>query len=104
MLANTDAYVLLRLFALDRVAAESEELRRARGRCAITFEVDDDPRPVWSIDEVRAFVKELHEGLPHLPYFLDPAPALGMLITHFFPLVHPDGLIDGGVNLAHDSF
>ncbi|MFJ3310977.1 hypothetical protein ACIPSA_50245 [Streptomyces sp. NPDC086549] len=49
------------------------ELRNLRGRFVVSFVVpDSDPREVWEIPEIRAYVEQLCDKMPYLPYYFKP--------------------------------
>jgi hypothetical protein len=62
------------------------------GHCIITFPVDEDPRPIWSIPEVRNFVADLHQKLPYFPMYLNLDSRLGQHLTYFGCLADPSAL------------
>ena len=103
-LRDGDIYALVRAFSVNRTEREQfPRLRSFRGRCIISFPLDDDPRPVWKIPEVRHFISRLFEAMPYFPYYLAPAPELGMFRVFFGSLADLEAVTDEGLNLVHSS-
>lgn len=81
-LARGDIYNFLRIFRVDETT-DPQVMAGLRGRCLLMFPVDQDPRPVWEIPEVRTFVGRLFEAMPYFPYFLDLTPESGSFMLFF---------------------
>jgi hypothetical protein len=75
------AYRMARFLSLKGMDTEVRE--KLLGRCIITFPVDEDPRPIWHISEVRNFVADLHRKLPYFPIYLNLDPRLNQHLTYF---------------------
>jgi hypothetical protein len=69
------------------------------GKCVLTFPVDDDPRPVTRIPEVRQFIQRLNNALPYFPCYLDFHPDFGMFIMYFSCLAQESALLKEGISL-----
>ena len=93
------AYRMVRFFSVENM--ESDTLQNVLGRCMIAFPVDDDPRPIWEIPEVRSFMQKLHNDLPYFPMYLDFDPRLQQHLTYYGCLADSSAMekVDGGVRL-----
>ncbi|WP_128437083.1 chlororespiratory reduction 6 domain-containing protein [Streptomyces cyaneus] len=104
MLDSADIYPFVALFSRhegERGPERLQQLRELRGRVAISFDIPpDDPREVWEVPEVRAYVFLLSERLPYLPYYFLPE-RLGTLFTWLSCLAPEDAWSGGGVRLDH---
>ena len=100
---------LVRLFSIDWADSKRlSELGSFWGKCIITFGVEDDPREVTSIPQVRQFIQHLDKALPYFPCYLDFEPEFGMFLVYFGCLADPAALIEnatGGprLNALHES-
>lgn len=72
----------------------ADAVRGLRGKVLLTYDVDDDPRPIWRIPAVRRFTRRLHEAVPHLPYFLSLVPDFAQWLVMFAPLADVSALTD----------
>lgn len=97
-----------RILTVMRIDAMSPEMRtRMIAKCIITFPVDNDPRPIQRIPEVRRFVADLHNRMRYFPIYLNFDPKLQMHLVYFGCLAEEsatewrDGQI--GINLLHRS-
>lgn len=104
MLDSADIYPFVAMFSHhegERGPERLEKLREFRGRVAIAFDIsEDDPREVWEVPEVRAYVALLSERMPYLPYYFLPG-HLRTLFTWLSCLAPPDAWSGGGVRLDH---
>lgn len=74
------------------------ERKKVRGQVSLSFAgYDYDPREIYQIREVRAWVGRLHKNVPHLFYFLSPD-NLGIMIP-FLCLADIQGGQGGQVGL-----
>jgi len=106
-LKNCDIGTFINLFSLDRIKASGmmAKVKLLKGKCAITFPLDDDPRHVIRIPSSRRFTQELHRTLPHLPYFLSPIPELGALHAYFGCLIDENLIIrEHAIDVSLESF
>lgn len=105
-LANCDIVPFINHFSLVNIEASGKfrEIKSLRGKCAITFPLDDDPRSVIQIPSSRKFTQALHETLPHLPYFLTPIPELGALHAYFGCLIDERFVTGNAIDVEPESF
>jgi hypothetical protein len=69
--------------SVQRLLADRAFARSLQGGIVIAFDGwDDDPRDITRIPAVLRYLRQLHEAVPFLFYFLDPAPEHGALM-HF---------------------
>jgi hypothetical protein len=91
-----------------RIDTMSPEMRtNILGKCVIIFPVDNDPRPIQRIPEVRRLVADLHKRMRYFPVYLNFDPKLQMQLAYFGCLAEEgatewkEGQI--GINLLHTS-
>ncbi len=100
-----DAHRLLTVMNIDTMSAEVRE--RMIGKCTITFPVDNDPRPIQRIPEVRRFVADLHRRMRYFPMYLNFDPKYSMHLVYFGCLADEAATqVQGdnvGLNLLHGS-
>lgn len=95
-----------RLFSVEGADKKKlSELTLLLGKLTFTFPVDDDPRVITKIPEVRKFIQKLHNEMPFFPIFLDFRPELSMFFMYFGCLADQSALDSDGihVNLTHYS-
>jgi hypothetical protein len=106
-LAACDIYPLVLSFSHHSVEKDTDlaRLRQLRGRVYLTFPVPvEDPREVWEVPEVLAYVRKLSSAMPYFPYYLSPDPRLAMLQIYLLPLIEPEAIGAGGeLDLFHPS-
>lgn len=100
-LKSGSAYRMVRILSLEGM--DTEMRGKLLGRCIITFPVDEDPRPIWSIPEVRNFVADLHKKLPYFPMYLNLDPNLDQHLTYFGCLADPSALQPQGSFTRFDA-
>jgi hypothetical protein len=104
-LAARDIYPLLKLCS-HRHLAEGESLDRLRrlgGRLFVTFPIPlSDPRQVWEVPEVRAYVRAIAAAMPYFPFYLAPEPSFAMFEVYFGSLVDLSLLKGGTFDLLDD--
>jgi hypothetical protein len=67
------------------------------GRIFMIFPAyDQDPREVWEVPEVRAWVRRLANCVPHFPFFLVPGAQAGQVLMYVFCLVSTARGASGG--------
>jgi hypothetical protein len=92
-LEANDISKLLVSFSLKRVdRSDYARLRGLRGKCALTFDVGDDPREIIDIASVRDFVAAIHRAMPYFPYFLDMGERASMFLIYFGCLADKDAI------------
>jgi len=100
-----DAHRLLTVMSIETMSAEVRE--RVIGNCTITFPVDNDPRPIQRIPEVRRFVADLHRRMRYFPMYLNFDPKYSMHLVYFGCLADEAATqVQGdnvGLNLLHGS-
>jgi hypothetical protein len=97
-LRTTDIYALLKLLSLEHRTTPQDRqiLRDLRGRCVITFPIPaSDPREVWEIAEVRAYMRALHQAMPYLPYYLFAHEKYNDFTTLLLCLAEESQIVDG---------
>jgi hypothetical protein len=105
-LSGCDIYPLLKMFSHRHLAADDPASRLASlgGRLYLTFPVPvSDPRHVWQVPEVRAYVRAVADAMPYFPYYLAPDPRLGMFEVYFGSLVDPSMLAEGTFDLMSEE-
>ncbi|MFK0282453.1 chlororespiratory reduction 6 domain-containing protein [Streptomyces sp. NPDC090499] len=104
LIDSGDIYPLVAFFSHHPDGADREQLRRLREhRCRVmlTFDIPTtDPREVWEVPEVRAYVALLAERMPYLPYYFLPR-EFGTLFTWLACLAPPEARAGSGVQLLH---
>ena len=104
LLSNADAYGVVTSLSPQRNPDDHQRLRQLRGRVLLTFDVGDDPREVYEIPAVRAFLADLAARLPGFAYYLDPNPEVGMFLVWFGGLADSEALVAPSVlDMWHDS-
>ncbi|OEJ28899.1 hypothetical protein AS594_35235 [Streptomyces agglomeratus] len=82
LLASCDIYPFVVRYSHHALGSGPDEivrLRQMRGSLVISFDVPQhDPREVWEVPEVRAYVTKLADRLPYLPYYFYPDPKYAM--------------------------
>lgn len=100
-----DAHRLLTVMSIETMSAEVR--KRVIGNCTITFPVDNDPRPIQRIPEVRRFVADLHRRMRYFPMYLNFDPKYSMHLVYFGCLADEAATqVQGdnvGLNLLHGS-
>lgn len=67
----------------ERFACNQETIARSRERLDLVFEGwEDDPRQLWEIPEVVAFVRDIHDRWPDIVWFLS-RQGLGLQVLLF---------------------
>jgi hypothetical protein len=88
-LLNANVDPLLQL--LDPIISQPGRAKDYRGSLALDLsQYDADPRPNWSIPEIRNYVGELGRRIPYFPYFLFNDPATGAFEFYLLCLVDVD--------------
>jgi hypothetical protein len=85
-LRDLDIYPLVRVFSHKYVETtdDLERLAAWRGRVLITFAVPlSDPREVWEVPEVRAFVRAVSKAMPYFPFYLTGDSRYGMFLVYY---------------------
>lgn len=103
-LSRCDIYPLLKIFSHRHLADDDslDRLASLGGRLYLTFPVPvSDPRHVWQVPEVRAYVRALADAMPYFPYYLAPDPRLGMFEVYFGSLIDPELLAGGTLDLMN---
>ncbi|MEW1773243.1 chlororespiratory reduction 6 domain-containing protein [Streptomyces sp. NPDC086777] len=104
LIDSGDIYPLVALFSHHPDGQDREQLRRLREhrcRVMVTFDIPTtDPREVWEVPEVRAYVALLAERMPYLPYYFLPR-EFGTLFTWLACLAPPEARSGGGIQLLH---
>lgn len=107
MLEIDDVYPFVSLFGLRSAGPDGDlvdRFRSMRHRLTISFGIPlTDPREVWEVPSVRAYVSHLQRAFPHLPYFFSPDPAHGMLQIWLYCLSPLDEFVNGQLNLRGDG-
>jgi hypothetical protein len=100
-----DAHRMLTVMRIDTMSPEVRE--KILGRCVITFPVDNDPRPIQRIPEVRRFVADIHKRMRYFPMYLNFDPKLEMHLVYFGCLAEESATewrgTQIGINLLHRS-
>jgi hypothetical protein len=105
-LRDRDIYSLVRRFSHRHLEGEQDLARLAsyRGRVFVTFPIpESDPREVWQVPEVRAFIANLAKSMPYFPYYLLMRSEFGMFRVWFGSLAALEAYTPSGLNLFHDS-
>jgi hypothetical protein len=105
-LRQCDIYPLLKIFSHNHLASGDSisRLRNLGGQLFITFPVPlSDPRHVWQVPEVRAYVRALADAMPYFPYYLATDQSLGMFEVYFGSLVDPELLKGGAFDLMSEE-
>lgn len=100
-------YVVTRIVGNPPNGADNPQwLRRICGKVRITFDgLHNDPREVWQVPEVRAFMQKLRKEAPGLAFWMDFSQEGGMLRILYLSLADPSAEAPGnGVNLYDASF
>lgn len=98
-----DIFPLQRAFAATGAGREDPQYRRSmRGRLALGFPLENDPREVWMIPEARAYIARVFEAMPYFPYYLHPEPQIGAPRMFFACLAPPEAFVEGNVNIGHE--
>jgi hypothetical protein len=100
-----DAHRMLTVMRIDTMSPEVRE--KILGKCVITFPVDNDPRPIQRIPEVRRFVADIHKRMRYFPMYLNFDPKLEMHLVYFGCLAEESATewqgAQIGINLLHRS-
>jgi hypothetical protein len=105
-LSGCDIYPLLKMCSHRHLVAGESASRLASqgGRLYLSFPVPvSDPRHVWQVPEVRAFVRAIADAMPYFPYYLATDARLGMFEVYFGSLVDPELLADGTFDLRKEA-
>lgn len=104
-LEKGDTFALVRGFSVERAKEERRlaGLAALRARVLFTFDVRDDPRPVWKIPEARAVVAKIFAALPYFPYFLARSTEAGAFLVFWGCVADLEAVEDTGVDFAHRS-
>lgn len=105
-LSECDIYPLLTMCSRLHLAVGDTVRRLAElgGRLYVTFPIpNSDPRHVWQVPSVRAYVRALADAMPYFPYYLAADPRLGMFEVYFCSLVDPRLLENGTFEPLHDD-
>lgn len=100
-------YVVTRIVSNPPRGSDNRQwLRRICGKVRITFDgLHNDPREVWQVQEVRAFMQKLKKEAPGLAFWTDFSQEGGMLRILYLSLSDPSAEAEGnGVNLYDASF
>ncbi|MEU9345500.1 chlororespiratory reduction 6 domain-containing protein [Streptomyces sp. NPDC048278] len=106
LIDSGDIYPLVSFFSHhpDPDGQDRDQVRRLREhRCRVMFTFDiptTDPREVWEVPEVRAYVAQLAERMPYLPYYFLPR-EFGTLFTWLACLAPQEARSGGGIQLLH---
>lgn len=107
MLAGLDIYPLVLCLSYHGLDEESERLARIRsmrGRVVISFDVPpDDPREVWQVPQIRAYMNKLSDALPYLPYYFYPGPQFAMTWLWLCCIAPPSAWTQEGLDLRDES-
>lgn len=98
-----DTFPLVRVFKVNANRVDKQLTRGLRSRFILGFPVDRDPRPIWKIPSVRAYVAKLCDQVPYMPYYLESDPRAGMFLTFFAPLAELTATTDEGFDLFHEA-
>jgi hypothetical protein len=100
-----DAHRLLTVMNIETMSAEVR--KRVIGNCTIAFPVNNDPRPIQRIPEVRRFVADLHHRMRYFPMYLNFDPKYSMHLVYFGCLADEAATeVQGdnvGLNMLHGS-
>jgi len=78
---------------LREVDADPASARQLQGTMVLVFpEHEEEEQLIWLDPEVRAWVRQAHERIPHLAYYLAPEPGMGALFFMASALAGPPGL------------
>jgi hypothetical protein len=105
-LGECDIYPLLTKCSQRHLAAGSSVRRLADlgGRLWVSFPIpDSDPRHVWQVPSVRAYVRALADAMPYFPYYLVADPRLRMFEIYFCSLVDLRMLENGIFEPLHEE-
>jgi hypothetical protein len=101
-LEQCDIYPLLKGFS-HRHLDDGDSVARLAGlggRVILTFPIPAaDPRAVWEVPSVRAYVRALADAMPYFPFYLLTDPRFGMFEVYFGSLVDPEQLEAGTFDL-----
>lgn len=68
--------------ALQRVLANTEAVHQFKGRVHLFFDgYDDDPRELWEIPQVHAYVRALDTEFPYWLWFMEPDDSTLLLLV-----------------------
>lgn len=100
-----DAHRLLTVMNIETMSTAVRE--RMIGNCTIAFPVNNDPRPIQRIPEVRRFVADLHRRMRYFPIYLNFDPKYSMHLVYFGCLADEVAIVVQGenvaINLLHSS-
>jgi hypothetical protein len=105
-LEQCDIYPLLKIFSHRHVDNDDSFARLADlgGRIILTFPIPAaDPRAVWEVPSVRAYVRALADAMPYFPFYLLTDPRFGMFEVYFGSLVDPRQLKAGAFELLREE-
>lgn len=91
---------------LSNTRGQGEAVREIQGTVIITFaELERDDEAIILNPDVRAYLRELHNAVPHLFYYLHPEPGFGS-VSGFITAFSDDsniGTIDGQIYAKPDE-
>jgi hypothetical protein len=106
MLQHGDIYPIVSTFGVHS-GPENHDLAAAASSCGrtfLTFPIPTaDPRPVWTVPEVRSYIQSVNRAVPYLPIFFTPDPEHAMFQVWFGALADPEALEGHTVRLDHAS-
>jgi len=105
-LEQCDIYPLLKSFSHRHLDDGDSIVRLADlgGRIFLTFPIPlSDPRHVWEVPSVRAYVRALADAMPYFPFYLVTDPRFGMFEVYFGSLVDPRLIKAGTFNLLQEE-
>jgi hypothetical protein len=100
-----DAHRILTTMRVETMSVDAR--KNILGKCVLSFPVDNDPRPIQRIPEIRRFVSDLHKRMRYFPMYLNFDPKLSMHLVYFGCLADEAATVwkgsQIGFNMLHSS-